>query len=351
MDLLYKKDFEIAQKYWDAFWQHEMIDRPCTSIFAKKAPSAPAAPYVCGVNDDFDMMIERFETYLESHSFLGEAIPGIRPSFGPDQMAAFLGTTLNFSKENNTSWSEKKVTDWNSFLPLKIDTAGICWNKMIEYHKAAEKFADGKCLVYNIDLHSNIDCLEALRGAQNLLYDIVDIPDVIEEAVSSVAQLYKNIYNEFHRYGRKIETGTTSLLHLYSRGRYNPIQADFICMLSPDMFRRFCLPGIIEEAQFLDNCCFHLDGVDSLRHLDDILGIPEIGAIQWIPGAGQKPQTEWPQVLEKIQSAGKAIILYCTPQQVKAIHGKYKPELLVYEVQAESEEQGLELLEWLKRNI
>jgi len=33
--LKYKPDFARAQKYWDAFWAHEIIDRPCTIIWAK----------------------------------------------------------------------------------------------------------------------------------------------------------------------------------------------------------------------------------------------------------------------------------------------------------------------------
>ena len=47
---------------------------------------------------------------------------------------------------------------------------------------------------------------------------------------------------------------------------------------------------------------------------------------------------------------GKAIVLYCAPAQVKAIHGQYKPELLVYDVWAETVAEGLELLDWLKTN-
>jgi 5-methyltetrahydrofolate--homocysteine methyltransferase len=349
MKLLYKPDFERAQQYWDAFWAHEIIDRPCTVIWAKKEQNAPWAPYISDIGGDFEQTLNQFEKFLNSHLFMGEAMAGIRPSFGPDQVAGFLGAPINYSQQNQTSWSEKIVQDWESF-DVSVDENSPCWKRMHEYHMAAEQFCKGKCLLYNIDMHVNIDGLEALRGAQNLMFDLIDKPQAVKKALGQMRQSFVEIYNGFHKYAKKDELGTTGLLHMYSRGKFNPIQADFICLLSPDMFREFVLPEIEFEAQFLDNCCFHLDGADSLKHLDDILAIEQIDAIQWIPGAGNKPQLEWPELLHKIQSANKAIILYLTPDEVKQIHGEYDPRLVVYEVHADSPQQGQELLDWLKRN-
>ena len=68
------------------------------------------------------------------------------------------------------------------------------------------------------------------------------------------------------------------------------------------------------------------------------------------PGAGNKPNYEWPEVINKIQSAGKAAVLYGDCEQIKTIHGQYKPELLVYHVMAESEAEAMELLDWLRNN-
>lgn len=349
MELKYKPDFERAQTYWDAFWAHELIDRPCTVIWAQKTAPAAPAPYVIGVEDPLDAAFAGFEAYLESHAFLGEAMPGIRPSFGPDQMAGFLGAPVRFSRENQTSWSEKIVKRWADFK-IEIDEQSPCWKRMHEYHRRAQDFCRSRCLLYNIDMHVNIDGLEGLRGAQDLLFDLIDEPEAVKAALAQMRRAFVKVYEGFHRYGDKEHLGTTSLLHTYSRGRYNPIQADFICMMSPDMFRRLVLPEIRFEAEYLDHSTFHLDGPDALRHLDDILQIPQIGAIQWIPGAGQKPQLQWPEVLRRIQAAGKAIVLYLTPEEVKAVHGTYDPSLLVYEVRARSVQEGEELLDWLKKH-
>ncbi len=135
--------------------------------------------------------------YLENTVFLGEAVPGFRPGFGPDQMAAFLGAPLKINPDSkDTSWTEKIVEKWGDFLPLRLDENNHVWKRMKEFHKAAEDFCRGKCLLLNIDLHSNIDTLEALRGAEKLLFDMIDSPETVEQAMNQVRPLYKQIYNE-----------------------------------------------------------------------------------------------------------------------------------------------------------
>ncbi len=347
----YKPDFEQAQQYWDAFWAHELIDRPCTIIFAKKNEEHLTMPRLQAVEDDFEVSFSATEKYLENTAFLAEAMPGFRPGFGPDQMAAFLGMPLKISPDSkDTSWTEKIVDNWKNFTPLRLDENNKTWQRMLDFHKTAEKFCDGKCQMLNIDLHSNIDCLEAMRGAEKLLFDIIDQPEIIDELMKQIRPIYKQIYNELWRYGGKKQIGSNSGMQLYSRGKTDYIQADFTCLLSPDMFRKFALPAIKEEAAFLDDAAFHLDGPDALKHLDDILTVKEIKVVQWLPGAGRKPNYEWPEVIEKIQAAGKATILYGNCEEIKSFHGKYKPELSVYHVTADSQNEGQKFLDWLKKN-
>jgi hypothetical protein len=127
------------------------------------------------------------------------------------------------------------------------------------------------------------------------------------------------------QYGDKAQIGSNFGIQLYSQGKTDYTQADFICLLRPEMFRRFALPAIKEEVAFLDDVAFHLDGFDALKHLDEPLAIEEIKAVQWVPGAERKPSYEWPEVIEKTQSAGKAAILYGTCGEIKSFHGRYEP--------------------------
>jgi len=349
--LEYKPDFERAQRYWDALWNNTVIDRPCTMVTALKTAQPSDYRRLVSVDDDFTSVVRGCHAYFESFAFLGEAMPAFRPGFGPDQMAAFVGAPLVISQgSNQTSWSEKVVTDWESFLPLRIEESNRYFQRMKEFHAIAEDHLEGKCLLAEIDMHANVDLLEGLRGAQNLIYDMIAEPETVLKAMTQARAVYRPVYETFYQYGNKTKWGTTSNLPMYDRGRYNRIQADFIALLSPDLFRQFVLPALEEEAEYLDRSCFHLDGKDALNHLDDILSIDALDAVQWVPGDGAKPQIEWPEVLHKIQDAGKIIILYVTMDDVKRIHGEYDPALLVYDVGAASVDEGLAFLDWLVRN-
>ncbi len=350
LSLQHKPDFSRAKQYWDAFWEHQIIDRPCTVIWAKKTPNAVAPAIIQPVMGDFRQTFAKHQLYLDSHAFLGECMPGFRPGFGPDQMAGFFGAPIVAGPEDtNTSWSEKIVDDWSRFLPLRIAENSVCFNRMKDYHTAAREFFKGKCLIYILDLHSNIDTLEGLRGAERLLFDIIDSPDLVARAMADVRRQYSFIYQTFYDLGAAGEYGIADrCLALYSRKKYNIVSADFIALLSPDMMQQFVLPALEEEAAYLDNSCFHLDGPDALKHLDTICQMKDIDVIQWQPGSYNKPAFEWPEVIDKIQQSGKAAVIAGTPEQVKSIHGRFKPELLVYDVEAKNEQEAAELLEWLK---
>jgi hypothetical protein len=145
--------------------------------------------------------------------------------------------------------------------------------------------------------------------------------------------------------------GTTSWIDAYCEGRYNVIQCDFICMLSPRQARRFVIPALEEEANFWDHTIFHYDGPAALAHLDDILAIRGIDVIQWVPGAGQPRTVEWMDLLKKIQQAGKGLWLYdWTVEEIQAVYKDLRPEGLWFSVRVGSEREADQLLNWFRRN-
>jgi len=222
LQLKYKSDFSRAQRYWDAFWKHQIIDRPCTVIWANKNNYDYLPAIIQSVQADFEKTFKKHDLYLESHAFLGECMPGFRPGFGPDQMAGFFGAPIIFGDENtSTSWSEKIVDDWTKFLPLTVKADNDCFVRMQEYHKAAAKHYSGQCLILNIDLHSNIDTLEGLRGAEKLVFDMMDEPALIMRALADVRKQYSFIYDTFYNLAGCPHWGTSDrCLGLYSRKRY-----------------------------------------------------------------------------------------------------------------------------------
>ncbi|MBK8050676.1 MAG: hypothetical protein IPK16_28365 [Anaerolineales bacterium] len=88
------------------------------------------------------------------------------------------------------------------------------------------------------------------------------------------------------------------------------LQSDISIMMSPASFRRFVLPYIRQQCQWLDYSLYHLDGIGAIRHLDALLEIEELNAIQWTPGVGQPQGGDpcWYDLYKRIRAGGKAVM-------------------------------------------
>lgn len=78
---------------------------------------------------------------------------------------------------------------------------------------------------------------------------------------------------------------------------------------------------------------YHLDGPDALRHLDSLLAIKELNAIQWVYGAGRGRASDWLHVYRKCQAAGKGIQFGVGVDELDAIISNLRPEGVFMSVQ------------------
>jgi hypothetical protein len=312
--------------------------------------------YAAAASGRWPERLAQVEEFIASREYLAESIPFYAPDFGPDQFAAFLvGTALKSdpsSLEHNTNWFEALVDSWEGFK-AGIDFDGPVWKGVLGYAKAIGEAARGKYLVGVCDLHSNMDALSALRDPQNLCLDILDCPELLDEAMRGVRKLYPFVYDSIREAsGIDSSTGSLGWIPFWCEGRFAVLQCDFMCMVGPDAFDRFIRPALEEEAAFLDHCVVHVDGVGALRHLDGILSIGDIDAVQWVPGDGRPPMHEWLDVLKRVQAAGKGLQIYgVSPEQVKLLHRELSPEGVAYCVNASDAREVRELLKWLEANM
>lgn len=355
MNLIYKPDFDRAKEYWRAYWEKEIIDRPCVCIKAPKGRNLKEEPPRDLITSypSADAMIDKFEKWANSTYFAGEAIPFLYATLGPDQFSSFFGTELFMAEDFSTAWAKPWVTSWSDVdIKLKVEK-GSTFNRINEFIKYAAERSEGKYLISMIDLHSNMDCLSAMRGPEMLCMDLVDCPEEIDRAMLKVRSYYKTVYESIYISGKMDSRGSIGFASFYSEGKFAVIQCDFLCMLSPEHARKYVIPALEEEAAYLDHCVFHYDGKEALRHLDDILSIKEIDVIQWVPGAGQPRTIEWIDLLKKMQKAGKGLHLYdWTVEEIKYCCKEriLRPEGLMFEVQVDSTGEAEELLEFLLKN-
>ena len=352
MRLACKPDFEEAKRYWRAYWAGEIIDRPCICIRTWRDPEKrpPGTPSLNGFGD-WDALARRFDEWASSVLWLGEAIPFFQINFGPDQFAAWVGADLRHSSfEEDTSWSVPVIEDWDRDAREIDRLRGIWWDRMLEFQTKVAALGEGKFISGVPDLHSNMDALSALRGPQRLCEDLLDQPEKIDEAMKSVRRAFAPAMEGVEKAGRMAESGYIGWLPFYSETRFAVLQCDFACMVGPEHFRRWILPALEEESSYLDHAVYHYDGPDALVHLKDVLSIPGIRAIQWVPGSGNPPPIEWMDLLKEMQNAGKGLYLGGSPDEIKRFHKALRPEGVLYDTWCSTPQEAEDLLAWLKAN-
>jgi 5-methyltetrahydrofolate--homocysteine methyltransferase len=124
-------------------------------------------------------------------------------------------------------------------------------------------------------------------------------------------------------------------------------------MISPDDFARFVMPSLTRTSEFLEHSIFHLDGPGQIAHLDHILSLPRLDGIQWVPGSGNAPvwDEKWFPIYERIQSAGKCLVLHDTGtvENTMNICKNFSPKGLWLSTRLETEDEADELLAGFER--
>lgn len=198
--------------------------------------------------------------------------------------------------------------------------------KTMEFTKALLELGRGHFIVGLTDFHPGGDHLAALRDPQHLAVDMLEHPEEIKQKLESSYQEYYKVYDIFYNLLRSYDIPITSWTPLIHPGRYYIPSNDFSCMISKGMFDKFFLPGIIEECRFYERSIYHLDGPNALRHLNSLLDIPELDAIQWVPGAGNEGFARWIPVYQKIQNKRKSLQLIITLEELPLVFETLRPE-------------------------
>ena len=363
MELQYKEQMAQTAERWEAFWAGEVLDRPLVCVTAPKRGHEKTRRWhgidyrrvvEAKTEADFQSMMEDFERFAGETAYLGESIPFLSLDYGPDNYASYFGAELFCSDTVNTTWVNPIVGEgeWDQFEGKMIKGPGSNYERYMRLLEYAGKYSEGKFLLSVPDTHSNMDAMSALRGPENLCYDLMDYPDEVEEALKRLRATYKPYLDEVYEKANMKNRGSLGWIPTYTKGRFATVQCDFSCLMSPDQGKRYVIPSIEEEVSYLNHASYHYDGKEALVHLDNVLGIKGIDVIQWGPGDGQPRTLEWMDLLHKIQAAGKGLWLYdWTAEEIKLHFKELKPEKLVFSVDVASEDEAEDLLEYLKTHM
>jgi hypothetical protein len=153
-------------------------------------------------------------------------------------------------------------------------------------------------------------------------------PSIIDTCREIILEKLLKVFDKLQQIISCYCDGCNNWLNVWSRKRYYTIQCDFSAMLNPNWFKRFALPDIISQIEHMDCALYHMDGPNQIKYLEELVTIPQLNGIQWVPGQGKPPQgaEEWMSLYKKIQEAGKNLVIDAPPENVPHLYKILDPK-------------------------
>lgn len=303
--MLYNDHFDEVKTRMEAYWNRDSVDRCSAALMVSRPDNRDFGEknFYFDVETADRMHRMRFESY----DYLWESIPCLFPYFGTSGIAEYAGCRPEYSPR--TAWFHPCLPDPDA------NAISYCCPEAFERQKSAIRelllLSGGDYAVSVTDNCGIADALAAMRGPEELLMDMIADGDFVSEGIQKLLSIYKDTQEQLFDLVRDNNEGSIlSWMHLWAPRRCAQLQCDLSVMISPEMYRTYIMPELEELTDFLDYPVYHLDGREQIRHLDMLLSLKKLKAIQWTPVVGQPKTSTFLQELRKIQKAGKNLILF-----------------------------------------
>lgn len=350
-------DWEKVKSRYAHWWKGERCDRALIQVTAPRQGAGPALPWKGGAATaeekwtDIEFAIWSTEQHVERTWYGGEAIPTLLSYQSPLGMsgggALLLGCAPRYA--DDTVWVDP-LEPAGRLPALRIDEG--FHRRVRESMARAARESRGRWFMRESFANQAGDTLALARGTERLLVDIEENPRWVAAAVKRVSDLLLEVNADLWPLASPEVTGMEG--YASSAGMWSPVvnaclDCDFSCMISPRHFEELFLPPLVETMRATALAMYHLDGTEAIRHLDALLPLPELHAIQWVPGAGREAVLQWVPLIRRIQSAGKAVQVLARPREVEPLLREVSARGLLITTDCASEEEGRELVRLVGR--
>lgn len=307
----WKPNLEETKKRYINWWNHKGIILNMWEHFqegVKPHADIPMPPAPRDLNQkwfDPEWRANYLDWYVAHSSLMADMLPVANTQLGPGSLAAILGGV--FEGGEDTIWIHPNP-NYSDDIVFNPNHPNYLLHK--DLLKACKRKAQGHYYVGMPDLMEGLDVLAAIKGTDKVLLDTVMQPEVLEHQIQQINDIYFQVFDELYDIIREGDEMAFCYFSSWAPGKMSKLQSDISTMISVDDYRRFVQPFIREQCQKIDYTLYHLDGVGAMHHLDALLEIKELDAIQWTPGVGE-PQggsPKWYDLYKKILAHGKSIM-------------------------------------------
>lgn len=347
----WKENWDKTKEHYRQWWRHEgpvltLSGLPPLEEPRDNAPLPREPKSSCERHTSPDWFASNQRCSLSRGRFVADNLPIAHTDYGCVQLAACFGAEPGF--DDHTVWYRECIASPDDCPTLTLTRMEPWWRAYKQIMLKVHETSEGDYLVGMPAFGSNLDVLAEMRGAQNLLYDLIDRPDWVKQKLDEINQAFFLAFDDYYEHIQLADGSSAyAYFHIWGPGKVSQVQCDFAALISPDMFKEFVVPPLQRQCAWLDYSLFHLDGPSCISHLEHLLAIPELDAVQWTPGAGEAGagDEKWYYLYQQILSAGRsAQILGVSVDEAKRILGTFGAKGIYLSVNVTSEAEADDII-------
>ena len=307
-------NWEKTRERFIAWWNHSCLDRPLVGLQVRRdmpvagapEPAPPTTPEERFL--DIERIVRNRRAREGTNMGMGEWFPVLDANVGAGSLALYLGCEPGLSME--TVWFKECIDDWSTFEGFRYDGTNYWWNRHRDMMRKAVELVGDDFVVAIPDLVENLDILAAMRGTQKLCMDLVMEPDAVHKALEQLDSVYFEYYDRMYDIVKLPDNSSVyTAFGIWGPGKVAKVQCDFCALISPEHFREFVVPSLRRQCATLDFSLFHLDGPDAVKHVDALMEVGDLDALQFEYGAGNPEGGHecWYPIYDKVRAAGKSL--------------------------------------------
>ncbi|MGI6007402.1 MAG: hypothetical protein ACOX8E_07935 [Ruminococcus sp.] len=343
--------FDKSRKRLEALWDGEIIDRCCISAFA--IDDETNAEFYTPPQDDMDrkyfltdpeMIRKRHLRFFEKAYYAGDAFPLINLNMGPSGHTGFIrGVKVDYT---DTIWYHPIMEDGLDPEKIVLDEESYLYRQTFEASKYLCEESRGDYLVSMPDISGNMDVLANLRSSTELLVDLITEEEEVKECLERIQEIWEKSTSRIYEYLKPYNFGGSCIgwLNSWAPGFHNQMQCDMSVMFSNEYYEKYIRKELETQSAFVDYPLYHFDGVEQIRHLDTLLSIDRLKMIQWTNVVGQPSPVQYIPVFQRIQEAGKGLLLLLGPGEVRPILENLSSRGLFINVKVKSKDEADEMV-------
>lgn len=276
-----------------------------------------------------------------------DMIRGVSPLPFFPWLEAMLGCRVQIGRES--VWAEEGGFDYADLGRIDFSDGNPWRAKYLEFVRVLRGHFGDRVPVGIPILRGPADMVAALRGSEQMVYDLYDEPERFGALAGACAEFAVRLMHAQHDLAGRYAGGTLiEQLGLWAPERIARLQEDASALFSPDLYARYLRPHDQRMAEAFPVSAIHLHS-SSLHLLDRILEVEALGCIQINKDVGNITIAEMLESFRMVQARRRCLLIRgkLDREDLALLRQGLSPDGLYLQVVAQTAAEARQLREFL----